>query len=306
MKAWLILHKKAVILAAAALVVLGTAVGLLVGRGYRTIQIYELVGEAALTREGEQLTPYVNMQLKSGDRAETFADSFLYLRMDNDKYMLAEPETVFSLEASGSPRSSRTQIHLEAGAVVNHITRPLSAASSYVVTTPNSTMAVRGTSFRVYVWYDAAGLSHTLLQVFEGVVEVHLLYPDGRIGEEGRLFRAGETASIWGSSEDADYDEETAGIDYYKLEIRTLEFLKIGIGQPVTGYDVTDSEVDEIIKLKQTVFQVRFVVGGQVFGTQSVLFDHTASPPLLTPAAGGAWDFDFDTPIRADTDIPWA
>lgn len=34
------------------------------------------------------------------------------------------------------------------------------------------------------------------------------------------------------------------------------------------------------------------------------MFDSDPTP--LTPAAGGAWDFDFDTPIRADTDIPWA
>lgn len=272
---------------------------------YRTIKVYRVDGTVELDRPGVGVSaPYENMLLQNDDRVATMADGWLYLLMDESKYLLAEPETVFSLQASGTKASNQTRLSLEAGALVSHITVPLDSESSYEVSTPNSVMAVRGTSLRVYLWYDADGVSHTVLQVFEGAVKVHLVYPDGSLSEE-RIFSAGQTAYIWGDSVTSDYDASLDDIDYYDLDIETLEFLKVGIGEGLDGYTLTIPDVDEIIRLKQTYFTVRFLVGSRVFGTQQVLFDHCAVEPTLRPEASGRWDFDFSTCIRQDTDVYW-
>ncbi len=290
--------------AVVAAAVIALVVWLVLRDGFRTIQVYQLDGTVEVTRQTQTMTPYVNMMLESGDAAETFTESHLYLEMDGDKYMLAEPETRFSLIAEGTRKNSRTKIHLEAGGIVNHITKPLGDNGSYEVTTPNSVMAVRGTSFRVFVWTDEEGVTHTILQVFEGIVEVHLLYPDGSLSEEGRRFEAGTTVSIWGNDETSDYDYVLDEIDYISLSIPTLEFLKIGI-RGLDDYSITLPAVDEIIRLKQTYFPVHFMNGEQEFGTQSILFDNLASEPTISPTAEGHWDFDFSQVIREETTIQW-
>lgn len=295
--------------------VIGTAVAVVAGvialamwpkkEGYRTIQIYKLDGRAEVNRQNQgTIEPYVNMMLQSGDEVKTYEESYLYLKMDEDKFLLAEPLTRFRLEATGTARNSQTKIELDEGAVVNHITEPLSKESSYEVKSPNSTMAVRGTSFRVYVWYDENGVSHTVLEVFEGIVSVKLIYPDGSESGESRQFRAGQTAFIWGNSETSDYDYVEDTIDYYELDIPTLEFLKIAIDE-LKNYNITIPDVDEIIRLKQTYFDVIFKVGEEEFGRQSVLFDHTAHEPAFRPTLAGRWDFDFETAIRGETEIQW-
>ena len=273
--------------------------------GFRTIQVYQLEGKAEVTRKNQgTLEPYVNMMLQNGDEGKTFEDSYLYLKMDEDKYLLAEPLTQFHLEATGSAKNSRTKIEIAEGAVVSHITEPLSEKSSYEVKSPNSTMAVRGTSFRVYVWYDENGISHTVLEVFEGTVEVRLIYPDGSVSSESKKFTVGQTVSIWGNSETSDYDYVGDSIDYYTLDIPTLEFLKIAI-KDLEKYNITIPAVDEIIKIKQTYFDVIFKVGEEEFGRQSVLCDHFAHEPAFRPTLAGKWDFDFATPIRGKVEILW-
>ena len=93
------------------------------------------------------------------------------MNLDDDKYAMLESGTsTLTLEASGTKETSRTTIHLQDGAVVNYLTQKLNEDSSYEVTVPNSTMAVRGTVFRVEVTYDENGDSYTKVQVFHGVV----------------------------------------------------------------------------------------------------------------------------------------
>ena len=271
---------------------------------YRTIKVYRVEGTAEVDRPGVGVSaPYVDMMLQNDDRVATMADGWLYLLMDGSKYLLAEPETTFTLEASGTNDSNQTRLSLEAGSLVSHITEPLSDDSSYEVSTPNSVMAVRGTSLRVYVWRDEDGVSHTVLQVFEGTVKVRLVYPDGTLSEE-RAFTAGQAAYIWGNNVTSDYESTSDEIDYYDLETDTLEFLKVGI-EGLDDYTLTVPDVDEIIRLKQTLFTVRFMVGGNIFGTQQVRFGQRAVEPVLRPTATGSWDFSFDTPIRQDTDVHW-
>jgi len=291
---------------AAVLAVIGIVLGVVMNRepAYRTVQVYQLDGEANVERPGQgSLAAYLNMRLLNGDRVGTLPASWLYMLMDGSTYLLAEPETTFALEATGSEASPKTKLTLESGALIQHITKALADDASYEVTTPNSTMAVRGTSFRVKVVYDAQGVSHTLLEVLEGTVEVRLRYPDGSLSEP-RRFTAGQSVSIWGDDTTSDYDGGVGEIDYPAMDFPALEFLKVCIDHG-DGFDTTKPEVDAVIALKKTEFPVRFLVDGEVFATQSVLYGNTAHAPALLPEDEGDWDFDFDTPVKGPVDIPW-
>ena len=136
------------LLVAALVLAGGSGIIALMRSGYRTIQLYQLDGEAELRRAAAPMKPYVGMMLQSEDSLSTFTESFLYLKIDDDKFMMAEPETRFTIVAEGTRSNSRTKIRLDEGAIVNHVTVPLLDESSYEITTPNSTMAIRGTSFR--------------------------------------------------------------------------------------------------------------------------------------------------------------
>lgn len=211
---------------------------------YRSVQIYQLEGAAEVLRNSASIQPYLNMMLENEDYVSTFSESWMYLKMDEDKYLLAEPDTRFLLQASGSGLRTRTVIRLENGALISHLINPLQEGSSYEVVTPNSTMAVRGTSFRVFVWFDSDGFSHTLLQVFEGTVAVQLLYPDGSLSTETRFFEPGQAVRIWGNNTFSDYEEGPFSIRYGTLRSHTLDFLGLGI-QNLSGYDISASALEK-------------------------------------------------------------
>ena len=135
-------------------------------------------------RQWEPWMPDKDMSnLESGDEVAVDSSSNLVLELDGDKYVMLEPGTKITLEAEGTKTDSKTTIHLQAGAVVNHLTEKLNDKSSYEVTVPNSTMAVRGTVFRVEVTYDENGDSFATVSVFQGVVASRLIFPDGTIEE---------------------------------------------------------------------------------------------------------------------------
>lgn len=69
---------------------------------------------------------------------------------------------------------SKTVIYLDEGATLNRIVNPLENGAVYQVDTPNSTMAVRGTVFRVEVREGKDGKIYTYLAVLNGAVKVEL------------------------------------------------------------------------------------------------------------------------------------
>lgn len=196
---------------------------------YRTIQIYQLDGEAEVTRNGKTMTPYVNMMLENGDKVTTMEGCHLYARLDEDKFLLAEPGSVFTLEATGTSQNSKTRIILEAGAVVNRITQPLSDGSSYEVTTPNSTMAVRGTGFRVAVLVEQDGSIHTTTQVTQGAVAVYTMTL-GDVSVDFYMVEPNQKATVEGDNTDSnivgDGAQELTEEEKQTLEAETQEFLE--------------------------------------------------------------------------------
>lgn len=216
---------------------------------YRDIKVMSIKGTATVERASVgSLDAYEDMKLESGDRLSVDSNSSLILSMDDNKYAMLEPGSSLTLEADGTRENSRTVIHLEAGAVMNYLSEKLSEKSSYEVTVPNSTMAVRGTVFRVAIVYDEDGDSYTTVQVFDGIVGSRLIFPDGRIDEEEVQITPGREVLIHGDTDISEYvGDKGHDIDYTTLNREALEFLLFCIDD---GSDLclTREEVEELLR----------------------------------------------------------
>ncbi len=181
--------------AAAAAVV----VGIVLGRDetYRVLKVFEMNGSSVITREelGE-LDAYVGMNLENGDTVNVGEESTLRLVLDNDKYVLLDSGTVMKLNAAGNASDSRTSIELQKGTILNEITNPLSANSSYEVATPKATMAVRGTSFIVSVNENPDGSYNINVYTLDGKVEVTLLDSEGNPTDKKAMVSEGYSVAI--------------------------------------------------------------------------------------------------------------
>lgn len=181
-------YKKITICIGAAAVVIAVAVAVLLSRKeetFRSIMVYDVEGSAVIERESVgSLNAAENLYLESGDRVSVAQDSSMRMKLDDDKYVMAEADTIFSVEAEGTDENSRTRICLEQGAITNEIQHPLSDGSQYETSTPNSVMAVRGTIYRVELYKDENGEQNTKLCCFQGKVGTKPILPDGTYGEE--------------------------------------------------------------------------------------------------------------------------
>lgn len=196
---------------------------------YRMIQVLEVSGTVSVERATMgAMDAYEGMRLESGDKITVGSESWLKIKMDEDKYALVEPASVLRLEASGSSADSKTVLHLEVGAVSSRLEEKLSEASSYEVNTPNSTMAVRGTVFRVEVAIDEDGVSISNVSVYDGSVATCLVYPDGTMDEEQEtvLLVDGTAAQMWGNDVLSRYVTTDAELELDDLRLKTLEFLQ--------------------------------------------------------------------------------
>ena len=226
--------KKALITTAVAgtAIAIGVAVAIPKEETYRVIQVYEIDGTAQVTREEiGQMDAYENMQLQSNDQADTGSDSYVQMKMDEDKYLLMEPDTSIRIEATGTETDSKTKIVLTKGAIVNRIEKKLSEDSSYEVETPNSTMAVRGTTFRIAISEpDENGDVYTTLEVYNGSVESVITEknPDGTVTQKKVTVSAGKKVLIRGTAVDAEYvgEEQDIVFDHENPVLNFIGYLE--------------------------------------------------------------------------------
>ncbi|MGN0722074.1 MAG: FecR domain-containing protein [Anaerovoracaceae bacterium] len=176
------------------------------GESARTIMVEETNGTTVvLDEENGSTNAYKGMHLFSGNDVTVQKASNMTMLLDMDKYVFAEETSHFWLEASGSSDSSKTVIYLDEGAVLNRIKNPLENGSVYQVDTPNSTMAVRGTVFRVVVLKGKDGQVYTYLQVFDGSVKVDLKNTEGEYNGVSETFDAGQAAVIRGNTDISEF-----------------------------------------------------------------------------------------------------
>lgn len=195
---------------------------LLQGGGYRSILVEQVEGTANVTGERNNGPAYSGERLYSGDDVSVMDDSSLTMCMDNDKYVYADANTHFSLEASSAKDDSRIRIILDKGSELNVLKSKLGPDDSYEVDTPNSTMSVRGTIFRVTVYTGKDGLVYTLLEVKEGFVFVKLKTQDGTFNGVEREFKAGESALIRGNFDFSEFVQNDEGVIERHLDYDTL------------------------------------------------------------------------------------
>ncbi len=296
--------KKVIIIAGvvAAVIIAALVIFLLVFRkdAYRILKIFEVDGQAKVTRaEIGDLEPYSNMVLQSGDRV-SLDTGLMTLQADEDKYIYLEEGTELVLNASGSSENSKTTIELVKGAITNDIKNKLSDGSAYEVNTPNSTMSVRGTIFRVEV-YEENGIKYTKISVFEGGVASYLVYKDGTQSDKPVVVEKGKEVIIYEDANKTDYVSEPKDIDYTKLPEELLKKLDEAINEG-REVDITKEELDKYLS---GVVTVTFKYHGTVFGTQTIPKGGKATMPSLAPAASGSWDWNFSDTIDKDTTIEW-
>lgn len=289
--------------------------------GYRRIQIYEVNGEALIERTNiGSMDAYQNLNLLSGDKLTTMLKSYTRLKLDDDKYLLAEEDSIIELVATGDEKSSRTNINLLQGAVTIEVENKLNEDSTFEVTTPNSVMAIRGTVFRVVTELDEKGKPKTKVSIFEGAVGVQKKDENGILAEE-QLIPESKDALIY-ENEEEEVVIVLDEIEVSDIPLEALNFLKDVIEG---GHELSIplEEIEEAVKEKKKteqegcgseivedtekeIFTVHFTYKGSLFGTQQVTEGELVSEPTLMPAASGHWDFDFNTPITEDTEIKFA
>lgn len=241
-----IADKKIIISICAAVAVIAAAViVLLVNKeeAFRSILVYEVEGTAVIERESVgSMNAAENLYLESGDRVSIGQDSSMRMKLDDDKYVMAEADTIFSIEAKGTDVNSKTKICLEQGAITNEIQNPLSKDSQYETSTPNSVMAVRGTIYRAEIFTDENGNQNTKMCCFQGKVETKPILPDGTYGEEV-LVPAGSELTVYSDG----IMSNPRDIVYEELPMQALQTLKklLESGQSMEG--VTLEYVEELI-----------------------------------------------------------
>ena len=189
-----------------AVVAVGIGIAILSqGKGYRNIIVDQVEGTVSIVGTSNNGQAYKGERLFSGDDVTVADASSLVMKMDADKYVYADANTHFYLQSESDSDSSRIKLYLDKGSELNVLQSKLGPDDSYEVDTPNSTMAVRGTKFRVTVYYGDDGLVYTKLEVEEGEVFVRLKTKAGTYNGVERSFKAGESCLIRGNDDFSEF-----------------------------------------------------------------------------------------------------
>lgn len=302
-------NRRFLVLIAISIVVIATAITIILlvmkkKDSYRVIKIYEVEGTAYVQRNGiSDIAPYANMLLESGDTVRVEQGS-MTLKLDEDKFVYVEADTEFSLIAEGTSENSKTKIILTKGAITNEIQDKLSTESSYEVNTPNATMAVRGTVFRVEITYDEDGVCYTKVSTLEGKVATRLIYADGSIRDKEVMVEHGYEVIIYQDDKNTDYVGDAEPIDFSKLPASICEKFEALIEELKEEMGLEDEATTED-DTKQGEYTVTFLYNGSTFGTQTVKAGECAKEPTLMPEASGSWDYDFSKPVEENLIIRW-
>ena len=189
---------------------------------YRSISVEAVQGSVIVVNEKNSDQAYKGQRLYGGDDVTVKEKSELTMCMNNDKYLYADESTHFRLEDRSTKNASRIRVILDKGSELNELTEKLNADESYEVDTPNSTMSVRGTRFRVTVFTDGEGLVYTLLEVEEGIVFVQLKTVNGRYNGVEKEFYKGQSALIVADAGFSEFVKSEKGEEVWILDYSTL------------------------------------------------------------------------------------
>ena len=301
---------------------------------YRVIKVMTAEGHSYVTRgDITDLEAYDGMALQSGDSIHVDGNSSLILMLDEDKLCYVEQNSDFNIIAEGTAKDSRTRIELVNGALTCEIQNSLSAGSTYEINTPNSTMAVRGTSYRVEVTnvevinevlssnaiqpsmvfmaknLEDSGIQGlntiTRLTVTDGKVMIQLHDEQGNpVGDEME-FEADTDILIGGNQSDSCIIQKITGIDPSTFSAITIEFfydIETNSGKMIISFNDLKEQMEEN---ENVPHNVTFMYNNKVFGMQTVDHEGYLSRPELIPTPAGDWDVDFGIPVTSDTVVYW-
>ena len=189
---------------------------------YRTFSVEEVVGNCQITSDEGQKNAYEGMHLYSGDDVSVREKSSLTMLLDRDKYVYADENTHFWLSAKGNEKAGQTTIHLEEGSELNWLKTELSEGETYEINTPNSVMAVRGTVFRVTVYYDEDGTAWSEIEVYQGKVEISLQTTDSKLNGVKEIFMEGQAALIRGNEKLSEFVAGDDGRIHRKIDYKNI------------------------------------------------------------------------------------
>lgn len=192
----------------------------------RNIIVEDLNGSASVASadKGES-DAYKGRQLISGDAVAVASDSDMTLKIDEDKHLFADSDTRFSVEATGKIGATETKITVAEGCTLIGIDNKLGDGETFNVSTPNATMAVRGTVFYVTVAKNDSDIGvKTELVVKEGTVEAKTI----ENGEERKdIIGEGQTVTYFGQAPVEEQNDDHADTAVSEEPIETISPDKI-------------------------------------------------------------------------------
>lgn len=248
----------------AAVVAVGVVAIVLINSGYRTIVVDELNGTTNIVNNTKESEAYVGQHLVSGDDVTVMSASDLTLALDMDKYVFAEENTHFWIEAKGKLNDTRTDIFMDAGSNLFRIDQKLGDDEEFKVDTPNSTLSVRGTVFRVSISNDANGDKYTLVEVLEGEVYVEAKYELGKTTGENITLHAGESIVIRSNSEISEFVKAEDGkivskVQYGSIPQKTAKKLGIAMDEG-RKLSITKELLFDLVQLTEHQFDTQEII----------------------------------------------
>ena len=149
------------------------------GEVSRELVVTEIYGSALITRDTRTVTATKNSRLKSGDIINTDKNSSVRISIDDDKFILVEPETSVYIYFTDIASKGDISVNLNNGAVVCEINDKLKKNATFKLKTPNTSVNVTGTVFRTEFDYVSEYMGYknvmiTEIQNFEGSVNLQL------------------------------------------------------------------------------------------------------------------------------------
>lgn len=142
-------------------------------KGFRNIKIHNIIGESSIVRNDKSLKAYKDMNLRNGDSIQTGAEAEMVLKLDSDKYIYIGKNSNVDL-TSIKNKKTKTVLRVNAGSIVSEVKNKLTDLEEFEVETPNSTMAIRGTTFAVDVQNTDDGMKIDY-RLTSGKIEVGVL-----------------------------------------------------------------------------------------------------------------------------------
>lgn len=190
---------------------------------YRSIAVDNLLGTSLITNEKSgEIEAYKGMRLYSNDYIAVQKEANLTLCVDSDKYIYAKENTGFKVVSTENNAGSKLVIHLDEGSVLHRLKNPLKDGESYTLEAPNATMGVRGTVFRVTLYKAENELNYTLVEVFDGKVQVDLKTENGVYNGLSTLLEPGESTLIRGNAEFAEFVENEEVKEKHEISYKQI------------------------------------------------------------------------------------